>query len=67
MISTRLIDTLDKLSQEHPTLSSHIDEIKSNYRDSMWHNITDQLYNLTLDAEFDKGDDLITFFGALKD
>jgi len=62
MISTNLIESLDKLSQDHPTLSSQVDEIKNNYREAMWHNITDQLYNLTIDSEFDTGNDLITFF-----
>lgn len=64
MISTNLIETLDKLSQDHPSLGTQIDQIKTNYRESLWHNITDQLYNLTLDSEFDQGNDLVTFFNT---
>jgi len=62
MISSRVLDMLDKMGQDHPSVSSQIDEIRTNFRESMWHIITDQLFNLTTDHEFDKGKDLITFF-----
>ncbi len=62
MISSNVVEMLDKLSLEHPTVGSQVEEIKNNYKESMWHIITDQLYNLTSDAEFDQGNDLVSFF-----
>lgn len=53
---------LNNLSNSHPAVSSQIDQIKASYNESMWHIITEQIYNLTLDPEFDQGKDLITFF-----
>jgi len=62
MISSNIIEMLDKLSLDHPTVNAEIEEIKTNYRESLWHVITDQIYNLTSNAEFDQGKDLISFF-----
>ncbi|CAI2371977.1 unnamed protein product [Moneuplotes crassus] len=62
MISSNVVEMLDKLSLDHPAVGSQLEEIKNNYKESMWHIITDQLYNLTCDAEFDQGADLLTFF-----
>lgn len=62
MISSNVVEMLDKLSLDHPTVGTQVEEIKTNYKDSMWHIITDQLYNLTSNPEFDQGNDLVTFF-----
>lgn len=62
MISSNVLDMLDRLSNDHPTVSGQIEQIRNNFKDSMWHIITDQLYNLTIDHEFDQGSDLISFF-----
>jgi hypothetical protein len=62
MISSNILDMLEKLGNDHPAIGSQIEQIRNNYKESMWHVITDQLYNLTSDAEFDQGKDLIPFF-----
>lgn len=62
MISSNILDMLEKLSNNHLAIGSQIEQIRNNYKESMWHVITDQIYNLTSDAEFDQGKDLIPFF-----
>ena len=62
MISSNVLDMLDKLSNDHPTVSGQVEQIRNNFKDSMWHVITDQLYNLTIDHEFDQGNALVSFF-----
>lgn len=62
MISSNVLEMLDRLSLEHPSAAPQISEIKNNFRDSMWYIITDQIFDLTLHPEFDQGKDLISFF-----
>lgn len=62
MISSNVLEMLDKLSTDHPSVSSQVEQIRNNFKDSLWHVITDQIYNLTTDPEFDQGKDLIPFF-----
>ena len=62
MISSNVLDMLDKLSLEHPSATTQINEIRNNFRDSMWYLITDQMFDLTLHPEFDQGKSLIAFF-----
>lgn len=62
MISSNVLEMLDKLSTDHPSVSSQVEQIRNNFKDSLWHVITDQIYNITADPEFDQGKDLIPFF-----
>lgn len=62
MITSNVLDLLDKLSGDHPNVAGQIDQIRNSFKESMWHIITDQILNLTADHEFDEGKDLITFF-----
>lgn len=62
MIASHVIEMLTKMAQDHPNVSSQINAIQHNFRESMWHVITDQLYALTMDHEFDNDKDLIPFF-----
>ena len=62
MIASGVLDMLDKMSNDHPAVSSQLDNIKNSFKESLWHIITDQLLSLTNDPEFDQGKDLIILF-----
>lgn len=62
MISSNVLEMLDKLGNAHPSVAEQVEQIRNNFKESMWHVITDQLYDLTADPEFDQGSDLIPFF-----
>jgi hypothetical protein len=62
MLDSRVIDILDTLAQKHGHMADQIESIKAHYRGRMWHQITDELVNLTSDPVFESGSELIQLF-----
>ena len=63
-----IIAVFDEHLAKFPGLADKINELKTYYTQSLWHQLTDCLYKYVLDTTFDssgEGNELITFYEKL--